>query len=199
MGMHTSIDVPLPKKLDVPQPDVNYINANPDLTGQLDVLKFEAIMILNEHQVKAKSTISGGVDKFTSGFDRLLADADCQDVIADNQSLYAENLEQGVYHVIQSGEETMSRNTFTSEDVIVKYPKPKVLISDKETIANIKAQEEEGLIFPWEKHIIMNPNLSEEQARKREEEINKIKEEEFDKEVERETKMVAVNGNQRFS
>lgn len=199
MGMFTSIDIPLPKKSDVPQPKVEYINASPDLAGQLDVLKFEAIMILNEHQVKAKSSVTGGADKFNSGFERLVAEADCQDVIEDNQNLYADNTEQDVYLIIKSGEETMQRSTFTSKEIAIKYPKPKVLISDQETIKNIHAQDEEGLIFPWEKHIIMNPNLTEEQAKKREEEIKVIKDEEFEREVTQQTKMVAVNGEQRFS
>lgn len=171
MGMFTSIDVPLPAKEGVPLPSVEYINASPDLDGQLNVLKFDAVMILDEHDLKAKSSITGGSDKFTSGFDRLLADADCVGVIEDNQDFYAEGPEQDVYKIIKSGEETLELNTFTADEIEVKFPKPKVLISDKETISNIKAQEEQGLLMPHEKHMIMNPNLSEKAAIKREEKI----------------------------
>lgn len=173
MGMFTAIDVPLPKKSDVPLPSVEYINANPDLNGQLEVLKFDAVMILDEHDLKARSSITGGNDKFTSGFDRLLADADCIGVIEDNQDFYAEGPEQSVYKIIQSGDETLEIKVFTSIEVLIKFPKPKVLISDKETISNIKAQEEQGLLMPHEKHIIMNPNLSDKAALRREEKIQK--------------------------
>ena len=189
MGMFTSIDIPLPKKLDVPQPEVDYINPSPDLAGQLDVLKFEAAMILNEHGVKVKSSIAGSSEKFASGFDRLLADADCQDIIEDNQSLYADNTEQDVFLIIKSGEETLERKTFTGDEVIIKFPKPKVLISDKETISNIKAQREEGLIHAFEKHMIMDPNLTEKQAIKREEDIQAEMEVIQTKEDEREKKL----------
>lgn len=195
MGMHTAIDIPLPSKPEAPTPSVEYINADPNLEGQLDVLKFEAVMILDEHDIKAKSTLTGGVDKFTSGFDRLLADADCQDAIEDNQSIYADTLEQDVFKIIKSGEETLENKTFSSKEISIKYPKPKVLISDKETISNIKAQREEGLIFAWEKHIIMNPNLTEKQAKKREEEIQKELDLHNERETQRQKKIMDTLGN----
>ena len=199
MGMFTAIDIPLPKTNDVPQPSVDYINPTPDLAGQLDTLKFEATMILNEHQIRAKSSISGGADKFTSGFDRLLADADCQDVIEDNQSLYSTHLEQDLYQIIKSGEEQLSNNILTSDEVIVKYPKPKVLISDKETISNIDQQKEKGLIFSHEKHMIMDPNLDVKAAKKREKEIQIEREEEATREADLEKKLFPEQIGQKFS
>lgn len=172
MGQHTAITLPQPTKPDSPQTDANYINANPDLVGQLEVLKFDIANILDDQGVKAKGTIEGGPERFASGFDRLIAEADVQDVVEDNQSIYSQELEPGLFYVLKAYEEAMNKPTFSgTEDIEVYFQKPKVLISDKETLENIQKREELGLILPHEKHMIMNPNLSDEEAMRREEEI----------------------------
>lgn len=195
MGLHTAIDVPLAPEGKGRESKVEYINASPDLTGQLEVLQFQGQQTLDEHGIRSKGKIGGGAESFASGFDRLLSEADCLEIIEDNQSLYAETLEQDIYQIIQSSEETLERNIFETEEITVLYPKPKVLISDKETIANIKSQREEGLVFGWEKHIIMNPNLSETAARKREEEIQAEIKKERDEQAVFENKMINNSPN----
>jgi hypothetical protein len=185
MGMHTAISLPQSAKPDAAPTDAKYISANPDLGGQLEVLKFDIVNILDDHGIKAKGAIEGGTDKFSSGFDRLLSEADVQDEIEDNQSLYSITLEQGNFKVLKATEKAMNQKTFSeNSELEVTFEKPKVLISDKETLDNIEKREELGLILPWEKHIIMNPNLTEEQAKKREEEIVKHKEEKLKKQME---------------
>lgn len=172
MGMHTAIFLPQSKKPDAPSTDAKYISASPDLTGQLDVLKFDVTNILDDHGVKAKGSIEGGAEKFASGLDRVLSEADVQSTIEGNQSLYVTTLEQGVFTLVKKAEEVMNQKTFSkTESLKVTFEKPKVLISDAETLANIKSRDEQGLILDWEKHIILNPNLTEDQAKKREEEI----------------------------
>lgn len=178
MGMHTAINLPQSKKAEAKPTEAEYISANPDLAGQLDVLKFDITNILDDHGIKAKGTIEGGTERFSSGFDRLLSEADVQDVIEANQQLYSSTLEQGVFKVLKASEKAMNQKSFAkTEQLQVTFEKPKVLISDAETLANIKSREEQGLILPYEKHMILNPNLTEEQAKKREEEIQKIKQE----------------------
>lgn len=176
MGMHTAITLPQSKKPDAPPTDAKYISASPDLAGQLSVLKFDLMNILDDYGIKAKGAIEGGVDTFSSGFDRLLSEADVQDVVEDNQSLYSKTLEQGTFKVCSAYEEVMANRQFINEDELeVTFEKPKVLISDKETLENIRMREELGLILAYEKHLIINPNLTEEQAREREENISEEK------------------------
>jgi hypothetical protein len=171
MGMHSSIWLPQSKKPDAPPTEAQYISANPDLTGQLEVLKFDLSNILDDEGIKAKGTIEGGAEKFSSGFDRLVAEADVQDRVEDNQSLYSTTLEQGTYLTVKAHEEAMNQNTFKSDEIEVYFEKPKVLITDKEVRDNIKFDEENGLSLSHEKHMVLNPNLTEDQAKEREKEI----------------------------
>lgn len=175
MGMHTAITLPQSKKENDKPTEADYISASPDLAGQLEVLKFNLVSILDDHSVNTKSAIIGGTDNVKSGFDRLIKEADVQDVIEENQSLYANNLEQDNYLVLKSYEEALNLNTFTAPSLSVFFEKPKVLISDKETLDNIKQREELGTLLPYEKHIILNPNLSVAQAKAREQEIQDYK------------------------
>ena len=178
MGMHTAISLPQSKKPDAPETDAKYISASPDLAGQLGVLKFDLTNLLDDYGIKAKGAIEGGVDDFASGFDRLLSEADVQDTIEANQGLYSTTLEKGVFDILKAYENAMSQNPFPKTDKLnVTFEKPKVLISDKETLENIEKREALGLILPFEKHMIINPNLTEDEAKKREEEIQKIKKE----------------------
>ena len=176
MGMFTALALPQSKKADAAETTADYISASPDLAGQLEVLKFDLSNILDEQQIKAKGTIEGGVERFASGFDRLLSEADVQDVIEENQSMYAATIEQGVFDTLSAYEKAMQKNTFAkTEDLTVYFEKPKVLISDKETIDNIKARDEIGLSLDHEKHMVINPNLSEDDALEREVEIQEQK------------------------
>ena len=177
MGMHTAINLPQPKKPEEKPTEDDYISASPDLLGQLDVLKFSLVQLLDDEGIITKSAIEGGADQVKSGFDRLLKEADVQDVIEDNQELYADCLEQDVYLVLKAYEDALNTSIFTSNDLQVTFEKPKVLISDSETLDNIKKREELGLLLPFEKHIIVNPNLTDKQAQKREEEIEAHREE----------------------
>ena len=181
MGMHTAINLPQSKKPADKPTEAEYISASPDLSGQLDVLKFSLVQILDDEGVVAKSAIEGGVDNVKSGFDRLLKEGDVQAVIEDNQDLYADCLEQDVYECLLAYEDALNTAVFSSERISVTFEKPKVLITDKEVRENIKLDEELGLTLAYEKHIIINPNLTAEQAKKRELEIQGEKEEKANK------------------
>jgi len=181
MGMHTALDLPQSNKPDAKPTEASYISAAPDLSGQLEVLKFDLTNILDEHGIKAKSAIDGGLDKFSSGIDRLFSEADTQDAIEANQNLYASSIEQEIYLILKDYETALNTNIFSSPDLEIYFEKPKVMISDKETLDNIKLREELDLLLPWEKHQIINPNLSEKEAKRRAEEIEAIKQERMDK------------------
>jgi hypothetical protein len=169
LGKHTAILLPQSSKDKDAPTEASYINASPDLMGQLEVLKFDLSQILDDEGIKAKSSLQGG-ESFSSGFDRLLSEADVQDIIEDNQTLYTE-IENEVYEIVKAYETALNKNTFRSEKLSVTFEKPKVMISDKETLENIEKRDQLGLIKSYEKHLIINPNLSEKEAINREEEI----------------------------
>lgn len=172
MGMHTAVTLAQSKKPDAPPTDAKYISAGPDLEAQLNVLKFDLSQVLDDEGIKAKGVVQGGVEDFASGFDRLLSEADVQDRVEDNQSLYATSLEQDIFLALKAHEEVMNQKTFSgSEKIEVYFEKPKVLITDKEVRDNIKFDEDNGLSLAYEKHMVLNPNLTKEQAIAREEEI----------------------------
>lgn len=169
MGMHTALKLAQSEKPNALPTEAKYISASPNLSGQLDVLKFDLLNILDDYRIKNKGSLQGGVERLSSGFDRLLSEADVQDVVEDNQQLYAKSLEQGVFKLVQAYEETMISNPFTKSDSLsVTFEKPKVMISDKETLENIKQREELGTLLSYEKHMILDPNLSRENAIERE-------------------------------
>lgn len=109
--------------------------------------------------------------EFASGFDRLLSEADTQEVIEENQMLYGPGPEQQVYLTIKAGEDFLNRGTFKSESIKVKYAKPKVLVTDKETREVIKLDLEIGLIEEHEKFMRLDPNLTETEAKEKLEKI----------------------------
>jgi len=171
MGMHTAINLPQSRK-DTDKPTTaDYISASPDLMGQLSVLKFSLLQILDDEGITTNSAIEGGVDEVKSGFDRLLKEADVQDIIESNQELYSDCLESEVYLCLKAYEDFFNSSVFSSDKIEVYFEKPKVLISDKETLDNIAKREELGLMLAHEKHLIVNPNLDDTKAREREEEI----------------------------
>ena len=173
-GLHTVIDLVLSDNADDPQPDVSYINANPDLTGQREALAAYVRGILDENGISGGEFLTGNVREFTSGLDRSIAQADVSDQVEAHQAEYS-NVENEVFQIIRAYQEVENAQRFTSENLSVSYRKPKVLISDAETLANIEKQLNLGLIEEWEKFKIMNPNLSEDECREKLDRIDKEK------------------------
>ena len=176
-GMHTAIDLPQGKKKGDPGSDAEYINASPLLSEQLDGLKFEAINILDDHGIKGSEGLnqSGSTQEFTSALDRIISNADVEDIIVDHQGCYIK-AEQNLFSVIRSHENAKSSGKFSEDTVLnVIFPKPKVQISDSDTLKNIKERQDQGLDFAWEKHIRIDPNLTEKKAKERELLIQKEK------------------------
>jgi hypothetical protein len=176
MGMHTAITLDQSKDERDKPTTAEYISASPDLEGQLSVLKFDLLNILDEQGITSKSAIEGGAEDVKSGFDRLIKEADVQDIITSNQALYADTLEQGVFDIFMAYEAELNNTRIINEELEVYFEKSTVMISDKETLENIKLRDELGLILDYEKHMIINPNLTDINAKKREEEIQAQKE-----------------------
>jgi hypothetical protein len=105
-------------------------------------------------------------EKFASGFDRLLASADVQEIIHDNQQNVYQSVEMQIYKIVSAiYKYFIKKDIFTSDEINVIYAKPKIMISDTEKLGNIEKMDQLGLISPWEKFMLMDPNLSEEDAK----------------------------------
>jgi hypothetical protein len=77
---------------------------------------------------------------------------------------------------------------FTEDDILeVTFPKPKLMVSDSETLANIEKRLNLGLMQRYEALMMIDPNLSEDQAKEKLMEID----------GERMNSMRAVLGNTR--
>lgn len=102
-----------------------------------------------------------------NGISRAIAGASVQKVIVKNQKKFVK-LEQEMFEIIKAWETFNGGARFNEEDSLsVVFPKPKVLISDTETLANIEKMLELGLIEEHEKYMKMDPNLSEEKAKEK--------------------------------
>ena len=132
------------------------------------------ILAIYGNQVSGGEFLTGNVREFTSGLDRAIAQADVTNQVEAHQGEYA-NVEDEIFQIVKAYQEIENKDRFVSEKLAVSYRKPKVLISDAETLANIEKQLKLGLIEEWEKFKIMNPNLSEEECRSKLERINKEK------------------------
>ena len=173
-GLHTVIDLVLSDNPEDTQPDVSYINASPDLAGQLNSLAAYVRGVLDENGISGAEFLTGNVREFTSGLDRAIAQAEVTEQVEAHQAEYAA-VEDEIYQIIKAYQELESTDRFTGESLSISYRKPKVLISDAETLDNIKKQLDLGLVERWEPLKILNPNLSEEECRAKLERIDQEK------------------------
>jgi len=164
-GMTTAMTLPIIEGADV-QADAKYINPNPDLAGMKLTLDNYAGDITGEHLGQSQSVNSN--QTFSSGLERVIAQADVTDIISGNQRVYSK-MEKEVVEILRAYE-FLGQG---SAELTTIFPKAKVQISDKETLENIKMRLDLGLITKIEALQIIDPNLDENDATKKLEEIAK--------------------------
>ena len=157
----------------IPAPPTTYISPNPKLSEQKDIAMNYLKQIMHEHGLEninmelKGSTAESGISKAISG-------SSVQKIINKNQMLYS-RVEKEVFDILKRWTEVLALPNMrlqTDDELRVIYPKPKVMISDTETLNNIKMKLELGLIEKWEAFIALDPNLSEEEAKEKLERIN---------------------------
>jgi hypothetical protein len=162
-GLMTAIKLPQDTKEGAPKTEASYISPAPNLEGHKESILTFMMMILDEHGINSNQVVKGG-DRFTSGFDRLIANADVQDVIEDNQEIYT-RVENAVYKIVQYMNLKDGNFTFKSDKLKVKFSRPKILSSDSEKLDNLKKKKELGLWEEWELLLEADPNLTETEAK----------------------------------
>jgi len=174
IGLTTGLELPQSGNPNDASTEAAYINPGPDLEGQVMTYSKWIVSVLDDYGITSSQALQGGVEKFASGLDRIIAQADVQDVVTDNQTDYVD-VEDEIFNIVKTNEKVIvNSNSFTDKDELtVIYPKPKVLISDKESLENIEKRMNLGFIEPWEGLVMLDPNITEEAAR---EKIKTIKE-----------------------
>ena len=156
-----------------PATTADYINSSPDLQSMMEVFRLYAASILDEHGVKSEG-IKGGVQEFASGIDRLLSNASTVEIVEANQESYAEK-EQELFEIIKEFLSLTGQVNFSTEEIIVQYKKPRPMQSDTELLEIVEKKLQLGLIEEWEKFIVFNPNMSQDEAIKKLEAIEETK------------------------
>ena len=131
--------------------------------------------IMKDHDIEG-TNMELGESNAISGISKAISGASVQKLIERHQRIYAKT-EQKIFEVIKAWDRLNRTKFFSPEDELqVVFPRPKVMLSDRETLENIKMMMEMGLIEEWEKFIKMDPNLSEQQAREKLERVNSERE-----------------------
>jgi hypothetical protein len=168
-GMMSAMTLPQSKNVEDKATTADYISPSPDLAGHKESIMTYLSMVLDEQGISSTQSLQGN-EKFTSGLDRLLSQADVQAIIEDNQDSYV-RFEQQIFETVNR----MIGEEFSSVALQVTFKKPKMLTSDTDKLANIEKMLELGLIEEWEKFIEVDPNLSPEQAKEKLKRINENK------------------------
>lgn len=162
-GLMTAISLPQEDGSDKKPTKISYLTPTSDLAGQKEAIQTALTMIFDENDVNGNSALKNG-ESFTSGFDRLLANADVQEVIEDNQDLYS-RCENEAYKIILAMNKRDQTYLFTSEMLKLTYLKPKILSSDTEKLNNLEKKKNIGLWEEWELLQEKDPNLTDEEAK----------------------------------
>jgi hypothetical protein len=151
---------------------VDYIKPDPNLESQKSLYLTYLRQILAEHGLESGSSLSENVQNFASGLERVIANASVQDIVQKNQESYVE-MEQKMFEIIKAIEEFKGRSVFKKDDELqVVFQKPKILISDAETLANIEKRLSLGLMEKYEALIELDPNLTKDEAKQKLQDID---------------------------
>jgi hypothetical protein len=84
-----------------------------------------------------------------------------------NQELYIK-AEREILEILKAYSDLLSLGYFKEDDELnVIFPKPKLMVSDSETLANIEKRLSLGLMQKYEALMMIDPNMSEDQAKEK--------------------------------
>lgn len=165
IGYMTAIKLPQSIEPNAPKTEFKFENANPDLQGQQKTYLTYLKQVLAEHGITSNQAITGDVEQYASGIDRIISNADVNKIVQKNQNVYAE-MENEIFQIIKKWQSLVGINTFNNvEEILVTYPRTSVQITESETIKNVIALLEAGLISKQKALMKLNPNLTEDQAK----------------------------------
>lgn len=187
-SLYTAIEAPQSSRPEDGPTNVEFISPQPNMSGHKEAIQTYLSTILDEQGINGSQLVNGQ-QEFSSGLDRLLAQADTQQIIEENQMMYSK-VEEMIYKIVSSQMASVGQPILPDEGFNVIYRKPKVMISDNEKLQNLKTMKELGL---WPDHELIqmyDPNLSVEEAKEKLSEIQRMRAETANQFVS------ALNGNQ---
>ncbi len=175
-GLTTASKLVQPDEPGAPETKLEFVNPGPDLAGQMEVYNSYLREVLSQAGIEGTTGMRGSEDRFNSGFERVIANADTQEIIQSNQNDFSQ-VEKNVFEIIKVWQDVVLKEIKFSADseLEIHYPRPQVLISDKETLENIDKRLTMGLIDKAEALMLLNPNLTREQAEEKSDEIEQKK------------------------
>ena len=172
-GLLSAVKLPQSDNPEDKPTEAAYISPSPDLAGMQAVSLSYIKQVLNEHGLKNTSAIGSEGQDFNSGLQMAIANSSTQDIIEQNQQSYV-MVEKEIFKIVKAWEAFRGNTVFKDEDELnIVFRKPKVLISDSEIRANIKFDLDNGLIEKWEAMRVLDPNLSEDDAKEKADNILK--------------------------
>lgn len=194
-GLTTAAKLPQPEDPGQPPTKLEFVNPSPDLQGQRETYASYLAGVLSQHGLNGESILRDGGGSFSSGLERAIANSDVSNIISMNQNDYS-NVEKVAYQVVKRWSQIVDIGMKFSEEseLEIHFPRPQILISDNETLQNIKLRLELGLLQKHEALMILNPNLDEGAAKDK---IAEIKEEKMEAQQEMLSNMQAsANGEE---
>jgi hypothetical protein len=168
-SLYTAIEAPQSSRPEDKPTDVQFISPQPNMSGHKEAIATYLTTILDEQGISGNSVVNPN-QEFNSGLDRLLAQADVQGIIEENQTLYS-RVEQAIYNIVRMQLVSQGQPILPEEGFSIIYRKPKVMVSDSEKLQNLKTMKELGLWHDYELIQMYDPNLSTEEAQEKEDEL----------------------------
>jgi hypothetical protein len=171
-----------------PVPSIGFASANPQLTSLMQMVEMQLAMLLTTNNLSTSgvSTQLGSNQSFASGVSMLLDKADSMEDVSDQQQIFLDN-EPEMWEVINKwiqlyesegvlDDDLMGLSIPDDLEVLVQFTQPQVIISEQEKLANIEKRKSLGINTQADLIMIDRPNLSEDEAKAKIDEINGDKE-----------------------
>lgn len=162
-GLLSAIKLPQSDNPDDAATEVDYINPSPDLAGQKEAVMTYMQSVMKEHGISAGSSID--MESFSSGLERAIANANVDDIVMKKQEQLTE-IEKKVFEIVKTYERVVfNSSTFSEEDQLnVTFKKPKVMMSDSETLDNLRKKVDLGIMSRADLIMALDPNKKREEA-----------------------------------
>ncbi|NQX99777.1 MAG: hypothetical protein HRT70_01340 [Flavobacteriaceae bacterium] len=168
-GQLSAIELPQSSKEGDSTTEFDYKTSGAQIGPMMDSDTGYLTQIMKEHGIE-NFEMDSGVNAM-NGISRAISGASVQKIIEHNQKRY-HRLEKAMFKIVARWEQVIgSRRISEDDELMIIFPKPKVMVSDRETLENIKMMLELGLIEEHEKFIKMDPNMTEEEAKEKLERI----------------------------
>jgi hypothetical protein len=165
-SLYTAIEAPQSSRPEDKPTDVQFISPQPNMSGHKEAIATYLTTIMDEQGLTGNAVVNPN-QEFNSGLDRMIAQADVQGIIEENQVLYS-RVEQEIYNIVKTQLASVGQPILPDEGFSIVYRKPKVLVSDSEKLQNLKTMKELGLWHDYELIQMYDPNLSTEEAQEKE-------------------------------